>query len=169
MERRQLIIMRHATANGGGGRDHARRLTRHGRDEARLVGIRLRGWGPLPDRVLCSSAIRCRETWQAVEAGLGSISSATVDFEDELYNASAPTLLDAIARVTIERTLLLLAHNPGVSVLALGLGKTDEEDRERLRGGFAPASFACFTVDGPWSALSSESARLSRFDRNPEV
>ena len=82
MKQRQLIIMRHATANPGGGGDHARTLTSHGQHEARQIGLSLRSQGAIPARVLCSSAIRCRETWQAVSAGLGS--DAIVDFEDDL-------------------------------------------------------------------------------------
>jgi phosphohistidine phosphatase len=163
MKRRQLIIMRHATANPGGGRDHARTLTSSGQDEAREVGLSLRSQGPIPERVLCSSAIRCRETWQAVSAGLGS--DAIVDFEDDLYNASPTSLLHCLAGVVDDQSVLLLAHNPGVSVLALELAGGDEESVTRLRAGFAPAAIACFEIEGSWSLVSSASARLTRFER----
>ena len=166
MERRQLIVMRHATANPGGGRDHGRTLTAHGQHEARRVGLALRSQGPIPERILCSSAIRCRETWQAISAELGS--NATVDFEDDLYNASPESLLNSLAAVVDEQNILLLAHNPGVSVLALELGRGDEESVTRLRAGFGPAAIACFEIEGPWSLLSAGSARLTRFERVPK-
>jgi phosphohistidine phosphatase len=165
MEQRQLIIMRHATASPGGRRDHDRTLTSRGQDEARRVGLSLRSQGPIPERVLCSSAIRCRETWQAVSAGLDS--SPIVDFEDDLYNASPASLLHCLAGVVDDQSVLLLAHNPGVSVLALELAGGNEEGRTRLRAGFAPAAIACFEFEGPWSLLSSASARLTRFERAP--
>jgi phosphohistidine phosphatase len=165
MEQRQLIVMRHATANPGDGRDHARTLTAQGQDEARRVGLALRAHGPIPDRTLCSSAIRCRETLQALSAGLGTTSA--VDFEDSLYNASPESLLHGLAGVIDERRVLLLAHNPGVHMLALDLARGDEASITRLRAGFAPATIACFEISGQWSLLSSGSARLTRFERAP--
>ena len=166
MEPRQLIIMRHATARPGGGRDHDRPLTPAGQDEARQVGLSIRSQGPIPERVLCSSAVRCRETWQVLSAELGT--SPAIDFETDLYNASPKSLLHCLAGVVDEQSVLLLAHNPGVSVLALELTRGDEEGVTRLRAGFAPAAIACFEIEGPWSMLSSASARLTRFERAPK-
>jgi phosphohistidine phosphatase SixA len=99
--------------------------------------------------------------------GLGS--SAAVDFEHDLYNASAESLLHSLAGVVEEQTVLLLAHNPGVSVLAQALAAGDEENSARLRVGFAPATIACFEIEGPWSLLSASSARLTRFERAPQA
>jgi phosphohistidine phosphatase len=167
MHARQLIIMRHATAETGGGRDHARRLTTRGLDEAHRVGVSLASTGPIPEHVLCSSAARCHETWEAVAAGLDG--RVTVDIEDELYNASAATLLDVLVGVVDVERILLLAHNPGVSQLALELGSDDESSLAQLRPGFSPATIACFEIDGRWSTLSSASARLMRFERVSEA
>lgn len=166
MEPRQLIIMRHATADPDGHRDHERSLSVQGLNEARRVGLSLRSKGPIPDRILCSSAVRCRQTWQAVSAELEC--SAKVDFQDDLYNASAASLLHSLAAVGEEQTVLLLAHNPGVSVLTHELAAGDEEGIARLRVGFAPATLACFEVEAPWSLLSPASARLTRLERAPE-
>ena len=166
MNPRQLILMRHATAEAGGGRDHDRRLTTRGRDEALRVGLRLRSLDLTPDHVLSSTALRCRETWQGVSAGLGR--SASVDFEKGLYNAGPDGLLHSLAGLAEPVRVLLLAHNPGISVLALELAGGDETAKETLRGGFAPASWACFDIDGPWSLLSSRTARLCSFERVPE-
>jgi len=163
---RQLIVMRHATASSGGGRDHDRTLTSQGHDEARRVGLSIRSRGPILERVLCSSALRCRETWQALSASIDS--TATVDFEDALYNATPESLLHCLAGVVDEQSVLILAHNPGVSMLALELARGDEKSVTRLRAGFAPAAIACFEIDGPWSLLSSSSARLTRFERAPK-
>jgi phosphohistidine phosphatase len=95
MSRRHLILIRHATAAAGTGRDFDRPLTRRGFDEAKRVGERLRVDGPVPDRVLCSSARRCRETWQSIATGLAAETLSAIDlvFDDRLYNASTNTLL----------------------------------------------------------------------------
>jgi len=117
----------------------------------------------MPERILCSSAIRCRETWQAVCSGLGA--SPSIDFDDDLYNASPASLLRCLAAVVDDRNVLLLAHNPGVSVLALELARGDDESIAALRTGFGPATIACFEIEGPWSGVSSGSARLTRLEK----
>lgn len=141
----RLIIMRHATAAGrGGGTDRARPLTAVGRNEARSVGLRLRELGFEPDRILSSPATRCVETWDAVREELGS--DLFADFDDTLYNASATELMQALAGSEDAGTLLLLAHNPGVSMLAFELGRDRPDDETHLRAGFAPATFAVFEI-----------------------
>ncbi|MBK7950116.1 MAG: histidine phosphatase family protein [Deltaproteobacteria bacterium] len=177
MEHRRLILMRHATAATGTGRDFDRPLTRRGLEEAQRVGERLRSQGPRPDRVITSSARRCVETWQAVARGLGGapdpgratgpIVEPLVEHDDRLYNASTRGLLAAIRAVDDAQTLLVLAHNPGISVLALELGRAHPADEIALRDGFAPASTAIFGVAGAWCDLAAASTRLLRFDPAP--
>ena len=127
-----------------------RSLSRRGLDEAQRVGERLRAAGPLPDRVLASSARRCRETWHAVSSGLTAEqrSRIAVEFEDRLYNASTGTLLEILHDETAAEVLLVLAHNPGISRLALELGRANEGDESVLRDGFGPATLAVFEVSG---------------------
>ena len=175
MTTRRLILMRHASAGSGGGAsgspdggpdgdgDRARPLTRIGLLEARRVGERLQEQGPVPDRVLCSVARRCRETWEEVSRAFEE--EIAVDFQDRLYNASDRVLLEAIAEVDDADTLLVLAHNPGISLLARELDDESGDAIEGLRQGFTPASTACFEVEGPWSAVSRRTLRLLRFER----
>ncbi len=165
MQERRLIIMRHASAGSHADRDHARPLTARGISEAKGVGRRLTSDGLIPSSVLCSTALRCRETWQAV--GEPFATPIAIDFDDALYNASADALLAALKDLPDEgnETVLLLAHNPGVSLLALGLAMDDEDATASLRAGFAPASFAAFSIAGSWSALTPRSATLRRFVR----
>jgi phosphohistidine phosphatase len=165
--------MRHAAAAAGDGRDHSRPLTGSGNEQAIRVGAWLVREGLRPDRALSSSAIRCRETWQALCTGLGS--DPPVEFEDRLYNAAVQSLFEALtdpatfldappeadeAPSAHFETRFLLAHNPGISRLALELVR-DPEDMSRLRAGFAPATLACFEISRPWSELSPRSARLT--------
>jgi phosphohistidine phosphatase len=169
VQRRQLILMRHASAAVGDGHDHARELTESGWQEALLAGRWLASMGWAPDRVFCSSARRCRDTWQALSAGLGR--EGISQFEDDLYNASPVALLDALldfsatldlAEEAQKEILLLIAHNPGISQLAADLaGKST--DPARLHAGFAPATLACFDVPCPWPLLARGAARLIHF------
>ena len=164
---RNLILMRHATAAAGTGRDIDRPLTRRGVDEAHRVGERLRVDGPIPDRVLCSTAQRCRETWRSLATGLGADSLPAIDvaYDDDLYDASTSGLLDVIQSEQDAAVVLVLAHNPGISLLAVELGRGDPDFESALREGFTPASLAVFAIDDGWSALSPATARCLRFER----
>ena len=159
---RRLIVMRHATADFGGGGDALRPLSERGRGEAKRVGQRLRRLGLTPDRVLCSTATRCRETWEGIAKAFEE--AIPIGIESALYNASSRRLLEAIAEVEEAKTLIVLAHNPGVSVLTLDLAGGSASPDPRLRQGFAPATFACFAVEGPWSLTSRRSVRLMHYE-----
>ncbi len=159
---RRLILMRHARQGGTAATDHDRPLVREGQLQARRVGRRLARLGPIPDRVLASTALRCRETWAEMSTELPA--TIRLDLEPTLYNATADQLLDAIAAVDeTVGTLLLLAHNPGISLLALGLAGTREAERDRLLRGFTPATVAIFEVADAWSTVSPRTVRLQSF------
>jgi len=155
--------MRHARQSGLGVTDHERPLTNDGRDAANRVGARLREERLLPSRGLCSTALRCRQTWQTLLDGAGATIDA--DFEAELYNASAAELLSVLAGTeeTVE-SVLLLAHNPGMSMLALHLAGSNQADLDTLRGGFSPGTTARFEVRGAWSEVSPANVKLLAFD-----
>ena len=160
---RTLILMRHARQSTLAASDHERPLTDEGRDTAHQVGEALRRAGCVPDQALSSTALRCRQTWDSVSAAFET--PPPVNFDGSLYNAAPAGLLDGLATVDESvGTLLLLAHNPGISVLALELAGSDDEAQDRLRAGFSPATTARFEVEGPWSTVSPRSAHFVRFD-----
>ena len=160
---RTLILMRHARQSTLAASDHERPLTDEGRDAAHRVGERLLREGLVPDHAVSSTALRCRQTWECVSAAFEGPREAT--FEATLYNATSDGLLDGLAIVDdAAETVLVLAHNPGISVLAIELAGHDEAALERLRGGFSPGSTARFEIEGAWSTVSPRSARFLRFD-----
>lgn len=160
---RTLILMRHANQSTLAERDHERPLTEAGRDAAQRVGARLLAEGVVPDLALSSTALRCRQTWQGVREALGRPGEET--FDESLYNASPQTLLEGVAGVAESvECLLLIAHNPGISMLALELAGTDEAAQESLRGGFTPGSTARFSVEREWAAVSPRTTRFLHFD-----
>lgn len=187
MTQRFLTIMRHATAGLTSDRDHTRTLTAEGLDEARRVGARIVERAEVPDRIFASTAMRCRQTRDALCAGIGL--EVETEFEDALYNASAERLLYALACQDAPGSLLVLAHNPGVSMLALGLcaehpagasqqfeEASEEAQAERLlreqwlrmQGGFAPAATARFEVLGGWPELAPHTTDFLRFEEAPD-
>ena len=113
---RPLILLRHAHAESAtaGQDDIARPLSATGLAEARAAGDWLREHGLRPDRVLCSTAARTRETL----AALGDIGAGEIYEDASIYEASPGTLASlADANRDAER-LLLVGHNPGLEQLA---------------------------------------------------
>ena len=155
--------MRHARQSGLAATDHERPLTDEGHDQAHTVGARLAAADLRPDRVKTSTALRCRETLSGIEAALGR--SLATDLEPELYNASPDQILSVLAGTDeTADTVLVVAHNPGISLCALALAGGREAERERLQRGFSPATIAVFEVEGAWSTVAARNVRLQRFE-----
>ncbi|MFN3814573.1 SixA phosphatase family protein [Brevundimonas sp.] len=151
---RQLILMRHAQAQGSSpvGGDRERALSAAGRAQAIAVGEALRARGAAPDLAIVSGARRTRETWTGVAEGLGlEPEPAWLEVEAALYNADAMTLRRHVEGAEERcQSLILIAHNPGVHQLAFDLlidGGASGQILDRVRLGFAPATAALFLVD----------------------
>ncbi len=165
---RRLIVLRHAkSAWPEGVADHDRPLAPRGRRDAPAAGRWLRQSGFVPDRVLCSTAQRARETWQLAEEKLGA-QPQTV-FEQRVYGASSAELLD-LARQTPPGigTLLMVGHDPAMQELTLELasaqpGDGGPEALGRVRIKFPTAAIAVLAFTGPWPKLGSGQARLADF------
>lgn len=113
----QLIIMRHAKSDWDDPTqsDHERPLNARGRRNATALGQWLAAQGYRPDLALVSDAERTGETWLRVSAAWAD--RPEVRFEPAFYNAATDTLLRTIRKANVPR-LLVLAHNPGIGMLA---------------------------------------------------
>lgn len=144
----RLILFRHGKteARAPSGEDFDRRLTERGHRDTQLVAGALREAGFLPDRALVSAAVRARETW---EAAAPAFPGAVLETRPELYDSDARTLL-AAAQTPLARTVVVVAHNPGLQVLAIALaGRAKAPSYEaRLRQGFATGAAAVFAFSG---------------------
>ncbi|MBV6699573.1 histidine phosphatase family protein [Kitasatospora aureofaciens] len=161
---RRIIVLRHAKADWPNGvDDHERPLADRGRHQAPGAGRWLADSGINPDFVLCSTALRARETWKLAVHELPKRPGKTV-YEDRIYEAS-PGEIIAVLQETPEEypDVVLVGHNPGVlgltQVLAGDAGDADALDRLRL-GGFPTAAVAVLTFDGSWKNLEPGVAEL---------
>jgi phosphohistidine phosphatase len=165
---RRLILLRHAkSAWPDGVPDHDRPLASRGRRDAPAAGRWLRKSGCVPDRVMCSTAQRARETWQLAEEKLGA-RPPTV-FTQRVYGATSGELLD-LARHTPAgiRTLMIVGHDPGMQDLALELASAEPGDEgleavSRVRIKFPTAAIAVLAFTGTWPKLAPGQARLANF------
>ncbi|MBP0492440.1 SixA phosphatase family protein [Pararoseomonas indoligenes] len=161
---RQLLLLRHAKSawDDPALSDHARPLNARGRRAAAAMAGAMRSLGLRPELVLVSSS---RRTLQTLE-GLGTLDGPPrVEPTDDLYLAPWTRLLDALREVPEEvRSVMLIAHNPGLHDLALNLAAPDSgTPGQALAEAYPTASLAEFAVAEPWAALGPLGARLVRF------
>lgn len=122
---RELLLMRHAKSSWHGGlSDHERPLSPRGeRDAPRMArALGLRGWWP--DLVLCSDALRTRETWawMAAEGERAGLQDPAVEYAASLYLPGYEELLRRVAEAPAVGRLLVLSHNPGTEEAVAHLG-----------------------------------------------
>lgn len=163
----QLIILRHAkSAWPEGVPDLERPLAERGRRDAPRMGAWLRRAGLRPGLVICSPALRARETWELASERLGG--EPIVAFEPRLYGAEVEELLEVLREVPTEiGTVLLVAHFPGVQGLALELAApapgSGDQALDRLREKFPTAGVAVLSLPGGWASLRRGTGELTAF------
>lgn len=142
MTLRHIIVLRHAHAEpAASGQDDANRvLTSVGRAEADAAGAWLAAHGAAPARVLCSPAVRTRET---CDPAAGALGQPDVRIDERIYEATPGTLIRILDENADAESILLVGHNPGLECLvALLTEGTSDGGR-----GMPPGSIAWMTLD----------------------
>jgi phosphohistidine phosphatase len=155
---RILLVLRHSKAvHEPGLRDEDRGLTKRGLRDATAAGETIREAGLIPDRVLCSPALRARQTWQQVSAALGKVADkAKVRYESSLYYADADDLLEAVRHGPDKAgTVLLVGHNPASQELVVDL--TGRRDLS-----FPTSALAVVRLPGTWADAAPGGGELTR-------
>lgn len=147
-----LLLMRHAKAVDfvPGGRDIDRPLADRGHGQAAAAGAWLHSLGRPVDALLCSPAVRTRETAAGLGLGLEPV------IEPSIYDAAPEEILAAVGLVERATTLLVVGHAPGVPGL---VGDLPDPERsaaaavDELGRSFPTAAIAVLRLTGPWSDL----------------
>ena len=132
-----LVLVRHGKSDWGDASlpDRERPLNERGMRDAPVMAFRLADSGFRPEIVLSSDAVRARTTAEAFAAQF----DVTVNLDPELYGAPADTIL-AVATKPGARSVLVVAHDPGMSDLA-----------ERLSGGGIAHMPTCAVATFVWN------------------
>jgi len=108
-----LLLLRHGKSDWDADfdHDHDRPLAKRGRKAANKMGRFLADVGQVPDRILCSTAVRAVQTLE--HARRGGAWEAPVRTSEVLYEAGADGLLAEIQReADTTTTLMLVGHEP---------------------------------------------------------
>lgn len=161
-----LVILRHAKSDWPRGvPDHERPLGGRGNREAPLAGRWLVEHGIYPDMILCSDAVRTRQTCTWVCSELGE-KAPTPYLDSRLYDTDGASALAVINETEEQvRTLMVVGHLPWVQDLGMRLASVDSDEEavvtmaERL----PTLGLQVFAVPGEWAALDGRDARMTHF------
>lgn len=165
-----LLLLRHAKSSWDNPAlaDYDRPLAKRGKKAAPRMGVEIAALGLRPDLILCSSAVRARDTLALVLPELGTPSPEVV-YDDALYMATPSALLALLRKLSANadgpRTVMVVGHNPGLEELAeLLVDGGNEDAQELLAEKFPTCALAVLTFDGEgWDSIAPGAARLSQF------
>ena len=146
-----LLLLRHGETPFSDP-DHARVLSKWGHEQALKTSAWVHAEGYAPQAILSSDATRTRET---VAPFLAHDPDCSVRFTNDLYLASPKQMFEVVEKAeTKADTLLLCAHNPGISQLDTYLTNLNFRD-------YPPAGLAViqFEIDD-WAELTGGSGTV---------
>jgi phosphohistidine phosphatase len=164
MTARTLVLLRHAKAQTPGELpDVDRPLTDRGRADAGAAGTWLAAEGLNPRLVICSPAVRTRQTWHALAVAMATADPHTaapeVHYEEKLYDGGRTELVDLVQAVSNDiTTVLVIGHNPTVSDVSLLL-RTDADPVEAADV-LRTAGLAIHGIAGLWSTCEPGTSPL---------
>src|SRR5215213_3891401 len=115
---RILYLLRHAKSswNNASLRDFDRPLNDRGREAAERIGKRLASENLNTPLVVCSPALRTRQTAEIVLSS--SALRAEERFDERIYEASLRDLMEVISEIPDDKSVaILIGHNPGFEEL----------------------------------------------------
>jgi phosphohistidine phosphatase len=165
----RLLLLRHAKSSWDdpGLPDRDRPLTPRGRRAAGRIASVLAAAEFLPDLVLCSPALRTRETLAPLLPLLAD--PDRVSIVDALYGAESGDYRKVIAGLGGSAGhLLVIGHNPAIHGTALNLIGPSAHDKSayQLAAKFPTGALAVIDFDtSNWGKIRSKSGRLATFIR----
>lgn len=161
MAAKTLIILRHAKSSWNTpSADLQRPLAERGIADATAAGAVLAGYDL--DRVLCSTAVRARQTWEHAVAGGAACDD--VDYSEAIYHAWPDELLGELRELGEDvETALLIGHQPTLSDLVVELARQSKKV-DAVRERFPTCALAVLTHKGPWQTLGRGNASLTRYE-----
>lgn len=114
-----LYIARHAKSDWSveGAADFDRPLNSRGLRVSPKMSRILKDYNAFPDLVVCSSAVRTRETAKYLCESI-NVEEDDIKYIDDIYEAATGTLLELVNKFDDSaQSALMIGHNPGVSYL----------------------------------------------------
>ena len=161
-----LSLLRHAKSSWEDGslEDFDRPLAKRGESAAPRMGAFMAEHGLAPQLILCSPAVRTRQTLDLVVPHLPG--QPTVVYQDDFYLAAPSVLLARLRKVGGKiGHVMVVGHNPGMQGLALEFAADGEtEERRALAVKFPTAGLAVIRFRSrEWAKIGPGKGRLEVF------
>jgi len=118
--KRELILIRHTKSSWAdlGMRDFDRPLKKDRTEDAKNIAKHLKELGVKPDLILCSPALRTKQTVEFFCDKL-NCDYNRIEFDMRLYESSAEDYTQVVREVNEEiKTLVVVGHNPSITDFA---------------------------------------------------
>ncbi|GLS88486.1 phosphoglycerate mutase [Cypionkella aquatica] len=114
---KRLILTRHAKSAWDDPLtpDHDRPLNERGKAAAADLGQWLASRGYVPAKVLCSDAVRTRQTWSGIAPALPA--TPLMELKPALYHAGVDVMLAVLKHAQAD-VVMMIGHNPGIAEFA---------------------------------------------------
>lgn len=168
-----LYLLRHAKSSWDdpGIDDRQRPLNKRGHHAAQVMAAYLGKTQFKPKVVLCSTALRARQTWEIIAPSLET--DPEMAYDDRLYDASRFDLMARIAELPVTApSALLVGHNPGLERLAqyLADGASQRSLQRNMKEKFPTGALATLTTPvDDWTQLGEGHWRLEAFVRPADL
>ncbi|MEO0822138.1 MAG: histidine phosphatase family protein [Pseudomonadota bacterium] len=117
-----VILLRHAKSSWMDSEldDHDRPLNRRGKRAAPVTALWIKRNGYLPDRVVCSTSRRTRQTVKRMRAAVPDLPEPVL--EPGLYLAAPQSIVELVStQPEASERVMLVGHQPGLSACARAL------------------------------------------------
>ena len=161
-----LSLLRHAKSSWDDGslKDFERPLAKRGESAAPRMGAFMAEQGLAPQLILCSPAVRARQTLDLVLPYLAG--GPTVVYEDNFYLAAPSVLLARLRKIEGKVAhVMIVGHDPGMQGLAVELaGDGDAGMLQALAVKFPTAGLAVIRFKArSWAKVGRGRGRLELF------
>ena len=159
-----LYIMRHAKSSWAipGARDFDRELNERGLHDLVKISHVIERENINPDKILCSSAVRTRQTLDAITDAFKN--EPEIVFTERLYSSGLAEYIEMINATGDAKSLMIIGHNPMCGSLATslpGTGESAEIEKIAYKYPTAAISIIEFDLDN-WSQVTKSSGTLKK-------
>lgn len=162
----RLYLLRHAKSSWANPSlaDFDRPLNKRGKKDLPNIANYLIEKNHQPDRILCSSAQRTRETLAGILPGLTR--DASIQLLSNLYEGNAPDYLILLRQYALgSKDLMIIGHNTGMEEIALKLLGNGEPDLvAQIQTKFPTGALAVLTFPfDDWNDVTTQTGYLTDF------
>ncbi|MCC7305495.1 MAG: histidine phosphatase family protein [Alphaproteobacteria bacterium] len=159
-----LYLLRHCEALSASTSDFERPLSERGTARAEMLGRIMKEKKYAPSIVLCSPALRTRETLKGI---METVKIPVIQYEKGIYEEGREDIFAMIKAIDDRHeSALVVGHNPSMHALAMTLADEEASPNpdlvSRIAAGYSPGTMAVlYCPQISWRALRPQENRLT--------